>query len=381
MDYQQYIEHFKQTPAWAGLVATVEASPWHREENVAVHTEMALDWYATNLAPLRTPQQNKITSIALLFHDTGKPAAEEVLEKKDGSGTYRRYAGHEQDSAVTFTETWLTDPFLQQLLTPDEARQVRWIIEHHLPFGYKDKVKVSALRTAVAHTLREDEECFYDHLQSDAFGRISDGMEEKLKAVADWIAQFKAVPLETHVVDPRKGICYILVGPSGSGKSTWRAQYEKRSSVVLSLDEMRLEYFNKMTTPFGAGTDVKQDYRDAVAYTFANDSAFRAFANARIADRFEELRVFPCNSADVIVDNTNGSKKVRAQYVQQARALHMKIVAVEFWTTFKTLLARQKTRGDKEVPYTALKQQYFAQTSAWKGSEVDAVIQVYHRET
>jgi predicted kinase len=221
-------------------------------------------------------------------------------------------------------------------------------------------------------------------LQSDAFGRISDGMEEKLKNVADWIAQFKAVPLETHVVDPRKGNCCILIGPSGSGKSTWRQQYEKRSTKIISLDEMRLEYFNRMM-PMPPGVDVpadvKQDYRDAVAYTFANDSAFRAFANARIADRFEELRVFPCNSADVIVDNTNGSKKVRAQYVQQARSLHMKIVAVEFWTTFQELLARQKTRPEKEVPYSALKQQYFAQTSAWKGSEVDEVIQVYHRET
>lgn len=361
------------------MKATVEDSPYHREENTWVHTEMTLDHYLTHLAPHRTEQQQKITLLALLWHDSGKPAAEEVLEKKDGSGVYRRYAGHEQDSAVTFTETWLKDPALQALLDPSEARQVRWIIEHHLPFGYKDKVKVSALRTAIAHTLGEDEECFYDHLQSDAFGRISDGMEEKLGNVAEWIAQFKAVPLETHVVDQDRGSCHILIGPSGSGKSTWRAQHEKRSTRVISMDEYRHDFYMKECG------DVKGDVKALYAATFNfacdNESRFKAFMNEKIAGAFGELRERPCGLAAVIVDNTNGSKKARTRYVQEARSLGMKVVAVEFWTTFQTLLARQKTRPEKEVPYSSLKQQYFAQTSAWLGSEVDEVIQVYHPET
>ena len=125
MDAFTYIANFNTTPAWAQMMATVEASPWHREANVAVHTEMVLKEYVTNFAPHRSDDQNKIALLALLFHDTGKPAAEETLEKKDGSGTYRRYAGHEQDSAITFTECWLSDPVLRSFVTVDEARKIR----------------------------------------------------------------------------------------------------------------------------------------------------------------------------------------------------------------------------------------------------------------
>jgi predicted kinase len=76
------------------------------------------------------------------------------------------------------------------------------------------------------------------------------------------------------------------------------------------------------------------------------------------------------------VDNTNGSKKSRAKWIQLARNIGMKVIAVEFWHTLATLTARQKSRDDKEVPYSSLKQQYFAQTCAWHGSEVDEVIVV-----
>jgi len=54
----------------------------------------------------------------------------------------------------------------------------------------------------------------------------------------------------------------------------------------------------------------------------------------------------------------------------------MKVVAVEFWNTLGTVLDRQDTRTDKQVPHASVAKQYWSQTSAWLGSEVDEVIVV-----
>lgn len=381
MTYQSYITKFQASEAWATMVATVEASPWHREANVGVHTQMAMDYYERHFAPWRTAQQNKLAMIELCFHDTGKPTAEEVVEKKDGSGVYRRYAGHEQDSAVTFTGQWLKDPALRALLTVDEARQIRWMIESHLPFGLKDKVKRSALRTALSQVMREHEQTFYDCLRSDAAGRISDGHEQKLQDVEDWIAEFDKVDFTPFAkVDPFGGTTYILVGPSGSGKTTWVEENKRASTRMVSMDTYRLAFYHMMEPcsdeELGrtiTAEEMKLTYREAFAYCCDNEAAFKKYHDEKLADAYHYAKIA---KADVFVDNTNGSKKARAKYVQAARNIGHRVVAVEFWNTFETLLARQKTRGDKEVPYSSLKQQYFAQTCAWLGSEVDEVVVV-----
>lgn len=379
MNAQQYIDRFKQTPMWQVMRETVEASPWHREANVAVHTEMCIHQYMTRFYDERSAQQNKIALLALLFHDTGKPAAEEVLEKKDGSGTYRRYAGHEQDSAITFTEQWLKDPVLQSFVSVREARQIRFMIEHHLPYGLKDKAKVQALRTSVACTFGEDEETFYDCLRSDAAGRISDGHEEKLQNVEDWIVQFKAVPLQKNEFELARGTCYVLVGPSGSGKSTWVAKHRNASTRHVSRDAYYSEYFHSKVNIGFSQPDEKKLYADAWHLCCIEDkSGFEEFLREKIKDAFHYAKFG--GAVDVFIDNTNGSKKARAQYIQAARNIGMKVVAVEFWNTFETLAARQKTRPDKEVPYTSLKQQYFAQTCALLGSEVDSVVVIVPEE-
>jgi predicted kinase len=371
-----FVDYFKTTPQWATMVATVEDSPWHREANVGVHTEMAIAHYISVYAPHRTDYQNKLGILSLLFHDTGKPSAEEVVTSET-RGTYRRYAGHEQDSAVCFTEFFLQDAYLQSLVTVEDARKIRWIIEHHLPFGFKDPTKRAQLRTAIAHTLREDEETFFDHVRSDAAGRISDGHPQKLQDVEDWFAEFKKVPFVVNKVNASMGKCYVLIGPSGSGKSTWREQYKNENARIVSLDTYRLVFFNRnLPMPINEPMtveDVKQDYRDAYSYCLANEAAFNKFVDEQIKAAFDYARE---TRADVFVDNTNGSKKSRAKWIQLARNIGMKVIAVEFWHTLATLTARQKSRDDKEVPYSSLKQQYFAQTCAWHGSEVDEVIVV-----
>jgi predicted kinase len=371
-----FIESFQASEHWARMTATVEASPWHREENTAVHTQMVMRHYLTHFAPHRSEQEIKIALIALLFHDTGKPEAEETKEKKDGSGLYRSYAGHEQASAVTFTECYLSMPDLRSLLSPHEARAVRWIIEHHLPYGMKDKVKRQGLRNATHRAFSDimPEEriwrsrTFFDCLRSDANGRISDDHAEKLQKVEDWIAEFEAIePIVTKVdvVSPRM---FLLIGPSGSGKTTWRGRPNVQGAAVINADEMKIAFYRHMGFD---DADPVVLYDNAWQYaTIDHEKEFKVYFNWQIREIMVRAKQ---NGQDVIIDIVNASKKRRQVFVDLAKKLGFVSMAVEFWNTYETLVARQSTRGDKCVPAVAIRQQIGAMSCAWLDHEVQEV--------
>jgi predicted kinase len=374
--FDQFIAEFKSTPAWATMLATVENSPWHREANVAVHTEMVMQQYRDRFAAARTSKENLIALSALLFHDTGKPSAEEVVEKKDGSGeVYRRYAGHEQDSAVTFSELYVTMPSLRALLTPIEARAVRWIIEHHLPYGLKDVQKRRALAAGTYAALEEagvSYETFFDCLRSDAAGRISDDHETKLQAVEDWIAEFKTVSVD-RLMSRSMRTMYILVGPSGSGKTTYIKQhFDPQFDRWISMDELKLEFFDaKNFTLLGEiATSTAAKYDLAWEYANDNESAFKKFVKEKVDKIFDSMEP---SYGSVFIDITNLGRKVRTQWVERGHKHGMRMVGVEFWNAEATLHARQFTRGDKIVPRSSVRQQIFAQTCCFIGQEVDEV--------
>lgn len=363
-----FIESFQTTEHWARMLATVEASPWHREANTAVHTQMVLEQYLTRFVDDRDENERKIALIALLFHDVGKPEAEETKDKKDGSGQYRSYAGHEQSSAGTFAECYLTMPALRDLLSPLEARAVRWIIENHLPYGLKDKAKRQGLRNAthqVFSSLGLSDRTFFDCLRSDAAGRISDDHEEKLQNVENWITEFQEIT--PFVVGSMSAPCmFLLIGPSGSGKTTWRNL--RQNADVISADEMKMEFYRR------AGFDNADPvalYSLAWQYANEHEKDFSAFFQRRIQQIAVQAKQ---HGRDVIIDIVNAAKKKRAVFVQLAKQHGFTAVAVEFWNTYETLVARQKTRGDKCVPAYSIQQQLRAFTCAWLGHEVQAVM-------
>ncbi len=374
-DVLAFIEHFKTTPYWASMKATVEGSHWHREANVAVHTEMSLDQYQRNFAGKLSDTDDKIAMLAILFHDVGKPSAEEEVEKKDGSGDkYRRYTGHEQDSSVAFSECYVRMPELRALLNPQEARAIRWIIEHHLPYQYKDKEKRRGLAVGTVEALRHAKvhyETFFNCIWSDAAGRISDDHEQKMRDVDAWIAEFKTIVPTRDIVQGGE-VCYMLIGPSGSGKTTWRDRScelfgDVHGVFIASRDDLAVEFYLRHETPeFKSDADLY-----AAAWKYANmdhPEAFDSFHQKSVREKFQYAKD---RGAPVIVDIVNASKKRRALYVQHARKMGMQVIAVEFWNTLETLIKRQGTRGDKSVPEKSVRSQLYAMNCAWIGTEVD----------
>lgn len=370
----------KATPEWQQMVNTVEDSPWHREANVAVHTEMCIDFYIKNIAVNRTEKQNMITLLSLLFHDFGKPETEETLEKKEHPGVFfRRYARHEKVSANIFINVILDYPeILDEILAAnvnwDDIRAIKWMVEHHLPYGLKNKQKRELMKKTLVCTLGENQQCFYDQLISDANGRISDDHAQKLKDVDNWVTEFKEVPLIDHpgkyAVDPAPMV-FMLVGCSGAGKSTWVAHmlYKNPELLVVSEDDWRIKYALANMVDNGEkleGISEAGYYQRAWEFCHLNkNSGYEKYAQ-------QEFKMVMDQNKSFILDRTNQSRKNRGKFINVARDKGFKITSIEFYVSETELNKRQQTREDKLISPQRIHQMVMNMETPWYGTEVSA---------
>jgi predicted kinase len=373
--FLNFLERVQQTPQWQEMASTVEDSPWHREANVAVHTEMCIRHYLETTADLRSDRQQLMTLMTLLFHDFGKPEAEETLERKDGTGTYRRYAGHEPVSANEFlsficAQHELRNMFFAQGFGWEDVRKIKFMIEHHLPFGMTNPTKRANLRRAVIETLGADEVCFYDQLWSDCNGRISDDHEAKKAACMEWIVQFNQVIPAMPLKEPKADapVMYVLVGPVGVGKTTWVKQLRSlnRDSdfVVVSEDDYRLQFF-RSHFPESISFGAKDEYAAAWQFCFDNSKAYDAYVASKLTEAVKSGKT-------IVLDRTNQTRKSRSKWINAARQHGYAVRTVEFYIDEVTMHDRQRTRPDKFVPYNRAHQIYMNFDVPQVGVEVDS---------
>ncbi len=374
--FDDFYAEVRKTENWAVMEGTVEGSEWHREANVAVHTNMCIEHYITTTSEFRTDRQIALTLVTLLFHDFGKPEAEETLERKDGSGTtYHRYAGHEPKSANEFlsfimSHEALTKDFFEQGFGWEDVRKIKWMIEHHLPFGLKNPTKRANLKRAMDTIMGDDAQCFYDQLWSDCNGRISDDHETKRKNVIDWIAEFKQVKAAPYKEPAANApVMAVLVGPVGAGKSTWMSSLaETVDFEIVSEDMYRIDFARE-----NMSDDVREAWRMkgqkelyAEAWQFAFDSKGAYDKYAR-----EQLLKAVASGQQLVLDRTNQTRKSRGPWIQAAKQAGYRIETMEFFISEALSHARQKTRHDKEVPGYRTHQIYMAFEVPWEGVESD----------
>lgn len=161
----------------------------------------------------------------------------------------------------------------------------------------------------------------------------------------------------SEVISPNQPTLHIPVGPSGAGKSTLyrRLQAKNPELQLFSLDSLRHEWYDP------------KDYEKA----WKASTEDREFAN-KANQRFVEMIK---SGKDVYVDNTNLTPKRRRFYIDHARRNGYRVVAYTLPADLETLIARQKTRGDKNVPAEAVRQQYMSM-KAPTNDEVDEIIKV-----
>jgi len=330
-----------------GMDKVSEASPWHREATVAVHSRMVVGQYITLV--LNQNQWDNIDlcgAFAAAFHDVGKPEARTEAYKPE-RGTYYRYGGHELISARLW-ETWAVENWVMLSrrfgFKPVDIYRTGWMIENHLPWDIKktDKRRMLALTT---NGQLAGPDAFIALLKADTWGRISDDATEKRAKVNVWCEEFDKlcdevweddVGLDKDNFDTSPKL-FMLIGASGSGKSTFYdlVGVEKEH---FSLDRFRLEWY------------APDDYKEAFAKACA-DKGFMNKANAEYATMLK-------SGNDVVVDNTNTSKKRRAHYIRQARQAGYYTIGVVFPVSLQDVIDRQRLREDKNVPEEAVRRQY-----------------------
>jgi len=133
---------------------------------------------------------------------------------------------------------------------------------------------------------------------------------------------------------------YVPIAASGSGKSTVcdALVQSNPEMLIFSLDRLRHEWYDP------------DDYKKAWEAS-AKDSQFMSKANKLFQEMIKAGK-------DIFVDNTNLTPKRRSFYLAEANKNNYYTVAITFDIDLETIIARQKTRGDKEVPEKAVILQY-----------------------
>ncbi len=382
--FDSVLARIKATLYWKAMECTVEDSPWHREANVACHTEMAISQYMKTFAPHRTKMERLVAQIALVFHDAGKPEAEETLERKDEPGTfYHRYAGHESISANAFMsfmcdEHELRDALFALGFTCDAIRAVKFMIEQHLPYGLKNLTKRLALRQAVDRNLGGLVPTYFDVLRSDAAGRISDDHATKLANVETWIEEFLALPCgsadKSAAAPDGRPTMFVLVGPSGAGKTTF-CQGSLAGVPVVNEDQYRLAYAEQHLNDVDLleWQEMSDVERYNAAWRFCHldrTSRYDTFAREKFVQALQTRQT-------LVLDRTNQTRKARAPWIEAAKRHGYQIQAVEFYISERQLNERQRLRTDKFVPPARVHEMVRRMELPWIGPEVDGTQLVF----
>lgn len=342
--FLQLVKDVENLPMFNRMKTTVENSPWHREANVFVHTQMVVAEYIarTDAAVGQVWSWNDFMGgVAALFHDVGKPPAE-YQKWSEARGHYRGYGGHELLSARMF-ETWAIEQ--GTMFDAIHIAAISFIIEYHLPWAAADAQKRHNLALTVNHYCGAD--VFVRHLLADQYGRISDNKAADNLRADTWAEEFlklaedvKTSPSTNIILPDDAPVMYIPIGPSGCGKSTYLAKLREQipNINVFSLDALRHEWYDAV------------NYHNAYEASVA-DKSFEAKANARFHAMVKERR-------PMYIDNTNLSARRRKMYLEGARKNGYGTVAALMPISLNTLMERRTSRTDKTVPESAVRQHY-----------------------
>jgi len=339
---EQFAVWCKNHPLFIAMQSVVENSPWHRESNVLVHTQMVVDQYM-ELSPSEWSEREYIGAVACAFHDVGKPSCR-IEKHSESRGIYYAYHGHELKSARLF-EDFATKLF--PLFSADQIFSISWMIEHHLPWETTDKTKLHNLALTAVRCCSSSVFCAV--LLADQLGRVSDNSAEKLASARKWIDSFTKI---CESIGPTASLCNLdkptlvmAIGPSGCGKSTMVSTLAQSGANVttFSLDALRHQWY---------GTNYNEAFKQS-----CEDASFNQKTHGVFIDMIKDHT----DGNDVIyVDNTNRTAKSRRFFLTEAKRRGYNLVALLFPTSLDTVINRQQTRGDKSVPADVVRQQYYS---------------------
>lgn len=160
------------------MLNTCEARPYHREDNVLMHTSMVCDWYVMNYRRTKSLEECGASHesldgdyflglFACLLHDVAKPECQ-TQKENDKRGVYYGYDKHDvigADKAEEILARYDVSEF--------EIYRIKWMIQHHSTF-WSTKNKVLRFDMASFMTKHDCYLPFKYFMLADTNGRVCD---------------------------------------------------------------------------------------------------------------------------------------------------------------------------------------------------------------
>ncbi len=152
-------------------------------------------------------------------------------------------------------------------------------------------------------------------------------------------------------------ILWMPIGPTGCGKSKYFKELQKQNPEIslYSWDTLRHEWYDR------------KDYANAYKMS-VDDKSFYDKAKRRFSEILD-------GKSDLYIDNTNLTIEIRKFFIDKAKEAGYKAMAILMPVDLETIIARQLTRGDKNLPVDAVIEQYNALQLPQEG-EFDEVITI-----
>ena len=341
-----YINIFRNTDLFKEMSSIKEDSPYHREDNIGMHTHLVVHEYLQE-TPLEWTKNNLNGALACAFHDVGKPSSV-VYKYHEDRGNYKAFYGHEVVSARLW-EDWVISNWEEftavfDTFTVLDIFKVGWMIEHHRPWDIKKQAKLLNIASTMMEFECYEEDfggfSYFNMLLSDTKGRISDNEIIELEESKKWIGQLQHL---LHNIDPpplrvkNQPILKIIIAPSGAGKSTFIKKHLSKYDI-FSYDLLRLEWH---------GNDYNQAFESSI-----KDKKFRSRSQTIFVNLIKARK-------NIVIDNVNTSIKSRRFFINTARQHGYYVQAILLPVSLQTILDRQHTRSDKTIPETVVKNQYY----------------------
>lgn len=344
------------------MVNTCENSPWHRESNVGIHTDMVVGFFSSKYSGEWT-KDHVIGFLACAFHDVGKPVSL-AWKESEARGEYKVFHGHELASARMF-EDYICDN-LEEItnlgVNAHDIYGISWLIEHHLPWGTKNKTTIDQYVKTLFEIFESDGlEFFSDILMADTYGRLSDDYPEKISSAKDWIKNFCEIGHTVKRIEAdleNDKILLVPIAVSGSGKSTF---FKTLGNDIehYSLDELREKWYPSET----------------YVESFELACADKQFMSKVHAEFIKLLKT----GKSIYVDEMNLSKKRRGFVVTEARKKGYTVIAVTFPISVNRLIHQQENRTDKVISRDIYSSMYQRLQQPSYG-EFD-IVRIKHNET
>lgn len=338
--YEKFVHNFYTTinimkDCKHGHDDKLNLNPCHLENDVWTHTCMAFSHLNRFFddAKIDDAEIQKISAIAVLLHDVGKPDCR-ILTDKNRIAFY----GHEKfsnsfiiNNSLKLKELFsLTDENILELLLVIQAHTLYYQLKNiedifkHLNYNKKN-LKI-----------------FYILNSCDKAGRIFNNDKKAFYSDVNILEISTQKPVNKNIDKE----LILLIGLPASGKNTIINEYNTIDTAIISLDDCRIKEYVKHFNILEPIPIEEQHTVYNAAYLWCKEKNVDLYSKI---NKQLNIAIKNSNIKTIIINNTNITVSRRRSFLATARAHNLKVSAICLLEKMDVLVDRDEKRYDKHV--------------------------------